>query len=56
MMFGNLWDTAKAVVRSLQQYNLTSGYKKNLKEHNLTPKATGKSRTNEPKLVEGKKS
>ena len=39
--------------KSLQQYNLTSGNKKNHKQPNLTPKAREEQN---PKLVEGNKS
>lgn len=37
-----IWDIAKAVVRSLEQYKLTSGNKKNLKPPNLNLKKLGK--------------
>ena len=47
MTFQNLWDAAKAVLEgSLQQYSLTSENNKNLKQPNLTPKATRETRTN----------
>ena len=46
-MIQNLSDAAKAIIRgSLQQYNFTSGNKKNLKQPKLTPKATKERRTN----------
>ena len=41
---------------SLQQYKLTSGNKKNLKQPNPTPKATRIKNKQNPKLVEEKKS
>ena len=45
-MIQNLWDTAKAVLRGkFIAVQLTSGNKKNLKQPNLTPKAT-RERTN----------
>ena len=51
-----LWDAAKAVLRgSLWQYNPTSRKTSNI-QPNFTPKTTGKRRTKNPKLVEGKKS
>ena len=55
MMFGNLWDTAKAVVRSLQQYNLTSGKKQEKSQINNLTLHLNKNKQNS-KLVEGKKS
>ena len=50
MMIQNLWDAAKAVLRrKLQQCSLTSGHK-NLKQPNLSPKATRERRTNKTKV------
>ena len=46
-MIQNLWDIAKAVLRGkFIAIDLTSGNKKNLKQPNLTPKATRERKTN----------
>ena len=47
MTIQNQWKEAKAIQRGkLQQYNLTSGNKKNIKQPNLTSKATRERTTN----------